>query len=424
MNQIIRKIPLLKDHHTHPFLYSALDQGVNLSSEGFNTQANKKELRESALNRIRERASQAIPGWIIAYGWNSGLFDLYQADFDNLTTPIVVLNLSLHGNIVNQAGRFLVQRVAPEIAANLDDQTWIERNLREMLNIFASDGATVERLQNHFEHLLNDHGIYHAEEMLLGCEHEIRLFEDAGLVDRTRFWAAPDTFDKISHDLKAKVYGIKLFSDGAIGSWTAALNQPYRAFPTDALWGNRGILMYENDELKYLLEKYLGMGLPVAVHAIGDRAIDQVVTTFAGIRPPKESEFRIEHAQLISEPMALLAKDLGITLSMQPNFSEDSLSYENRLPEGYAEKNNPFRMLIEKAGFQPGVDLLFGSDGMPHGYRYGLQKALFPDRFANHQTLSIDEFIEGYCMQGNQSGCIEINIDTIKRNITGKVILG
>ena len=38
---------------------------------------------------------------------------------------------------------------------------------------------------------------------------------------------------------------------------------------------------------------------------------------------------------------------------MQPNFSEDSRQYADRLPAGFPCLNNPFRMLIDEAGFVP-----------------------------------------------------------------------
>ena len=82
-------IPLLKDHHTHPYLYAATENGVNLSAGRFAPQSSKEELLE--------QVSLGIPGWVIAYEWNSGLFELHQQDFDGLKSPVVVLNLSLHG---------------------------------------------------------------------------------------------------------------------------------------------------------------------------------------------------------------------------------------------------------------------------------------------------------------------------------------
>ena len=108
-------------------------------------------------------------------------------------------------------------------------------------------------------------------------------------------------------------------------------------------------------------------------------------------------------------------------IALQPNFSDDSLHYADRLPEGYPERNNPFRMLIDEAGFVPGEDLVFGSDGMPHGVGEALRQALFPP-FAG-QELSLDEFVAGYCVRGDRApGAIELRIDTGARRVDHRVV--
>lgn len=402
------RIPLLRDWHTHPLLYAAFMDGIDLNRD-------PAEGRDQAVAKIRAHAQNGNPGWTIAYGWNSGRYPLLKEELDDLP-PLVIFNLSLHGLIVNDAGRALLHRSDPVVADNLADQDWIERNLRRVLNVFANEGASPERLQRFFRWLLEEHGVYHAEEMLLVGENEIRLFEEAGLAGRTRFWAAPDQYDRLSPSVQEKIHGIKLFTDGALGAWTAALNQPYRG-STDS-----GMLMYETDELAGLLARYLGMGKPMALHAIGDRAIDQVVSAVEAVGRPAQSEIRIEHAQFISEPTARRAKALGIRLCMQPNFSDESVYYADRFPEGYPERNNPFRMLIDQAGYVPGVDLLFGSDGMPHGIREGLRQSLFPP--CAGQKLTVDEFTAGYCFTGGGAGHIEARIDPDNRQVTFRIVLG
>ena len=103
---------------------------------------------------------------------------------------------------------------------------------------------------------------------------------------------------------------------------------------------------------------------------------------------------RLEHVQFMNESQARRAKELGLTLCMQPNFSVESRDYADRLPESHLKSLNPFRMLIDRAGFRPGRDLLFGSDGMPHGAQAAWQWGLFPDHEA--QRLSSEELMQGY----------------------------
>lgn len=54
-------------------------------------------------------------------------------------------------------------------------------------------------------------------------------------------------------------------------------------------------------------------------------------------------------------------------------------------------------LISDEAGFIPGKDLIFGSDGMPHGAYTALKSAFFPP--VENQKLSLDEFVAGYCME-------------------------
>ncbi|MEM7453170.1 MAG: hypothetical protein AAF456_02335 [Planctomycetota bacterium] len=112
--------------------------------------------------------------------------------------------------------------------------------------------------------------------------------------------------------------------------------------------------------------------------------------------------------------MAKRAKDLGLVLSMQPNFTSDSVCYSDRLDSGYLNANNPFRMLIDEAGFVPGADLIFGSDGMPHGIEYALQQVLFPPYPS--QSVTLDEFMAAYCLDAD-TGQVELEIDHDTRSV-------
>src|SRR5688500_11146827 len=179
MEVVRRRIPLLRDRHSHPLLYAALMDAVDLNQPG--------ETRESAIERVRSRAADGGTRWTIATGWNSGRFPLDESDFDGLP-PIVVLSLSIHGLIVNDNGRVLLRAHDETVADHLDDQDWIERNLRRVLNLFARAGASAERLKAFFDRL-RALGVHSAEEMLLVGEDEIQLSTKPGLEGSTHFWA-------------------------------------------------------------------------------------------------------------------------------------------------------------------------------------------------------------------------------------------
>ena len=369
--------PLLHDHHTHPLLYAAFRQAVDLS--------NVRELEE-ACDLINERRDRYDV--VVAHSWKNNYFDFPAATLDSLP-PCAIFNLSLHKVLINESGQAELKNEFGSDVEKVADQDWFERNLRHVLNWFALLGGSAAALTEFYQYL-ESVGVHSAEEMLLidGCE--IDWFRDCGLLDRTRIWAAPDTYERLSAEHKDIVAGFKFFTDGAFGSRTAAISQPYIGQPK-----NRGMLMYSDDELASNIDRCAIGTKGIAIHAIGDVAIEQTIVAIENCRRRDAfKEIRIEDAQLISADQARRAKGLGIILSMQPNFNGDTLSYSDRLRPEFSNANNPFRMLIDEQGFEPGVDLIFGSDGMPHGRKVATEQSFNPP--LESQRLSQQEFESGY----------------------------
>lgn len=395
------RIPLLKDHHTHPYLYSSLESCPDLRFVHDKARALELILEHSVKGEIN-----------VVTGWNDSLYRFYRAELDPLP-PLIVMNASLHSFVMNRgAEEELVPRY-PELIAKQNDREWIERNaamiMEFVMGIKPCDGVRMSS----FYGKLAAQGVWFAEEMTLWDGREMELYEMASLAERSRFWATFGTFMELADDAICRVDGIKIFADGALGARTAKLSRCY-------LGGEEGFLIYDDDKLRSQLAWAAEAGKDVAIHAIGDRAIEQVVETVT--RLDKRSPLtRIEHCQFISPETAKRAKALGIVLSMQPNFSMESDFYRDRLPGHYLETNNPFRMLIDQAGFVPGEDLIFGSDGMPHGAWYALQSALFPP-FPG-QRLTLEEFTAGYCMPDLENGFIDISIDRDERKVAIEVTL-
>jgi len=101
---------------------------------------------------------------------------------------------------------------------------------------------------------------------------------------------------------------------------------------------------------------------------------------------------------------------------MQPNFISDSVDYSDRLPQSFLAENNPFRMLIDELDFVPGKDLIFGSDGMPHGIAYPAQWSLFPPFSA--QRLDLDELIAGYGPAQGTTGSVRLAVDEDTKKVS------
>ncbi len=401
------QIPLLKDHHSHPLLYAAFRQAVSL--QGVKT-------KETASEILQRAVSDSPTALSVVHGWRSNFFQWSPKEIEAMP-PVAIFNVSLHSLLINSAAKQILLRHYGDVVNQLHDRTWYENNLRVVLNWFANLYASAENLRLFYGEMLRQ-GVYHVEEMLLVDENEINLFERSGMLDRTNFWAAPDTFESLSKSARDRVHGLKLFTDGAIGSRTAAIKRPFIGGSEK----NLGMLIYSDDELARTMARCIQTGKSLAVHSIGDRAIEQVIESLekSGSDLGRVPEIRIEHAQMITLELASRAKDLGVILCMQPNFSSDSVDYSDRLDAEYCRMNNPFRMLIDEFGFVAGEDLIFGSDGMPHGIEAAASQSFFPP-FAS-QKLTIDEFVAAYCMEGTAEGSIQLAINEDLKKVTCTVM--
>jgi predicted amidohydrolase YtcJ len=412
------RIPLLHDHHSHPLFYSAFGQGVDLQNV-----ATKEEANDLLVASARKNAAPDRPILTVAHGWRSNRFTWTREELESLP-PVAIFNVSLHSLLMNDAARTEAHQQFGSAAKLLDDRDWYESNLRVVLNWFANLNASAEGLIQFFDEL-GSLGVHSAEEMLLVDEAEIRLFEETGLIGRTKFWAAPDTFETLSKPAQDKVTGLKLFTDGAIGSRTAAMSRPYLNNAAEnenaSAPANLGMLIFDDAKLLQTINDCLSLKPSLAIHAIGDRAIEQVIHSLETIRPSiRHKNIRIEHAQMISRDQAIRAKSLGVCLSMQPNFNGDSVDYVDRIDAEFCAANNPFRMLIDDVGFVTGKDLIFGSDGMPHGAAVAAQQSFFPS--VENQILTLDEFKSGYaCEKASASApdqFIELQVDEQNQTVT------
>ncbi|KAF5314329.1 hypothetical protein D9619_011773 [Psilocybe cf. subviscida] len=111
--------------------------------------------------------------------------------------------------------------------------------------------------------------------------------------------------------------GVKLFSDGALGSWGAALLAPYSDKPE-----TNGIMLSSPEKIEEQVRQFHKDGWQTAVHCIGDRANHVVLDIYERIlnegTDVAEWRPRIEHAQVFApEDLEKIGK-LGVIASVQP----------------------------------------------------------------------------------------------------------
>ncbi|HHE47844.1 MAG TPA: amidohydrolase [Candidatus Acetothermia bacterium] len=188
-----------------------------------------------------------------------------------------------------------------------------------------------------------------------------------------------------------RIQGLKVYLDGSIGARTAALSQPY------ADGEGQGELLLPRERLVRILREAERAGLQVAMHAIGDRAIEEALTACEQAGISREGRHRIEHLELPTEEQLARMKRLGLVASMQPNFaarwSGPGKMYEARLGKARDEAIDPHAWVVDR-----GIPLAFGSDGMPMGPLYGLPGATDPPHAA--QRLPVEEALQAYTWGG------------------------
>jgi predicted amidohydrolase YtcJ len=190
---------------------------------------------------------------------------------------------------------------------------------------------------------------------------------------------------------RLRLGGVKLFADGSIGARTAALRAPYADHP------GCGRLLYADDELLAVLVRCRQAGLRVAVHAIGDAAIDQTLRQLERLAAesgrPEPEWLSLEHAELLTPDLLERAAHLDVRLSVQPNFvarwGQPGGLYEQALGRERWLEMNPLRRI-----FDTDIAVSFGSDGMPMDPALGLLGASGHPLEA--QRLSVIEALDAY----------------------------
>jgi predicted amidohydrolase YtcJ len=199
-----------------------------------------------------------------------------------------------------------------------------------------------------------------------------------------------------------RIGGIKIFSDGSMGSATAALFDPYSDQPETS-----GLLIHTPADLERAIFDADAAGFQVIVHAIGDRANALVLDAFERLvaaRGVRDRRARIEHAQIVRKSDRKRFRELGVIASIQPSHAIDDMRWaEARIGRTRCEVaynvgafvTAGARMAFGTDWFVEPLDPMLGlyaavtrqaTDGTPSG-------GWFPD-----ERITIEQAIEYYTM--------------------------
>jgi predicted amidohydrolase YtcJ len=227
-------------------------------------------------------------------------------------------------------------------------------------------------------------------------------------LDRGRFNELLADFNSV----ETKVIGAKIFCDGAIASATAAIYGKFepveakgpiiskhaKAISTSADGREvSGQLIYSPERMNQMVQIAHDQGFAVAIHGIGDYAVDLVLNAFEATGEP--SRHRVEHAMLMSDAQIMRLASLNVHCTFQPEFLyRFGHAYRRQLGDERASKLKRIRSTLDA-----GVSVSINSDrpivvGDPW---VGVSTAAIrPPAFDPAENITLREAILGYTKGG------------------------
>jgi predicted amidohydrolase YtcJ len=149
-----------------------------------------------------------------------------------------------------------------------------------------------------------------------------------------------------------RIGGLKMFLDGALGSRTALMREPYAGS------AERGISTLPPEEFRVHVRRAAEGGISSTVHAIGDAAVELAIDVLGAAPRVAAMPHRIEHVQLCPPDLWERAGRSGLIGSMQPiHLMNDIPAAELHWGHERSRGAYPFSHLM-----RAGMTLAFGSD--------------------------------------------------------------
>ena len=368
-------LPGLTDAHIHLSEYALSQQVLDCELES----------RQEILNRVAKRARETRPGeWVRGHGWNQnswggGWPTATELDAVTPQNPVYLTAKSLHVAWANSAALKLAG-IGPSSPDPVNgrfqrDQRGLRTGIvfEEALKLVEEviPEPTPEALAKTFQQLIPRlwsmglTGVHDFDKrtcfmalQFLQARGELRLRVVKSIPLKSLSQAVEFGLQSGFGNDFLRIGSVKLFADGALGPHTGAMFEPYVDEPQ-----NRGILILDHEKLFEYGRQAADSGISLAVHAIGDLAVHEVLDGFARLREYEHERglrvlrHRIEHVQTIRPEDARRLAGLGIVASMQPVHAPSDMLMADRLLGERAAFSYAWRTLLES-----GARLAFGSD--------------------------------------------------------------
>lgn len=204
-------------------------------------------------------------------------------------------------------------------------------------------------------------------------------------------------------DNRLKVGSLKIMGDGSLIGRTAAVSQPFLADPRP---DNLGLMMMPDEDLYDLIWRGHRNGWQVAIHAIGDRAIELCLNGFQKAQerlPRADTRHRLEHCGILRPDLIQRMKELGVLAIPQPPFIlEFGDGFLRHLGQERAQLTYAMQTLIKE-----GIHVAGSSDSPVSSYQplIGIKTAVTEKTasgadFAPNEALSVEQALALYTTAG------------------------
>jgi predicted amidohydrolase YtcJ len=279
-----------------------------------------------------------------------------------------------------------------ENAAPPSSEAQLDREVQAAMHHVASNGVTSVHDMQDFESLAAYRRAHARSDMITRIYSVVPIDQWQRLRDEIAENGRGDAWLKIG--------GLKGFMDGSLGSHTAAFFEPYTDEPDDL-----GLLVNELEDMRTWISSADAEGLHVIIHAIGDRAIRDLLDIYRDVAEangPRDRRFRIEHAQHIHPDDFQRFADQGVVAAVQPYHAIDDGRWAEKVigPER-AKTSFPYRSLMDA-----GAHVAFGSDWYvaPPTPLEGIYAAVsrrtldgqHPDGWVREQKITVEQALRAY----------------------------
>ncbi len=331
---------------------------------------------EEAVDRIRKFADEhPAEEWITGRGWDQNVWE--TKEFPNNSQlnqyfphkPVLVTRVDGHAAIANEKALQLAGVKAGDLLIGGTVETK-EGKLTGLLIDNAVDRVSsklpvanketyakwlVEAQNNCFKQGLTtiaDCGLmYNDIEM-------IDVLQKEGVIKMPLYVMMSDDPENYKRYLKKAPYktdllfvkGIKVYSDGALGSRGACLMHPYTDEPS---W--TGFLLKDRNYFDSLAKAVIHTDYQLCTHAIGDSANRVILSIYKeALLAANDKRWRIEHAQVVDVNDFSTFREASIIPSVQPTHATSDMYWaEKRLGPQRIKNAYAYKQLLQQNGWLP-----------------------------------------------------------------------